>query len=323
MAAVEPVCRWATPEDLPRLESFWRAQFGDDSVQAQPGRSAWLFAGQPRSLQVALAEAEGELVAACGHLVMTLDLPEVGPQDAAFGVDFMIAPTYRRRGLGSRILDLRLERFPLVLSAGQSPAMAALYRDRGAVDLGQLQMARSRHRPGLRGSPRAILRDLVISLAGRRRRGMQCRRESLGAPRAWEVAASFPGADPDWLAWRFAGPVYADHDCWRLEVDGSAGLLVSRRDSGGEVLLHVASAAPRAQRLAAAAATSPAPTLSASFAGDRLGRDFVTAGFLVRPWGAHLIGMTRRADLARVLVPGNVDLFASAADIDLLRRPVR
>ena len=321
MSAGDPTCRWATPEDLPRLEAFWRAQFGADSIQALPGRCAWLFAGQPRGLQVALAEVEGELVAACGHLVMTLRLPDVGPRDAAFGIDFMISPAYRRRGLGSRILDLRLERFPLVLSTGQSPAMAALYRERGAVDLGQFRLARSRHRPSLSGPPRAILRDLAISLAGRRRRGAQCRRERLAARPASGLAADLPGADPDWLGWRFAGPVYADHDFWRLEADGAAGLLISRHDAGGEVLLHLEPAAPRAALLAAAAATSPAPALNALVAGDRLARDFAAAGFLLRPWGAHLIGMTQHADLARILLPGSIDLFASAADADLLRRP--
>ena len=321
MISGTPTCRWATPEDLPHLEVFWRTQFGHDSIQALPGRCLWLFADQPRGLQVALAEVDGEVVAACGHLVMTLNLPDVGPREAAFGIDFMISPAYRRRGLGSRILDLRLERFPLVLSTGQSPAMAALYRGRGAVDLGQLRLARSRHRPSLSGSPRAILRDLATSLAGRRRRGGRCRRERLGAQPIWDLAADFPGADPDWLAWRFAGPVYADHEFWRLEANGGTGLLVSRRDASGEFLLHLEPAAPRAELLAAAAATSPAPALSALVAGDRLVRDFAAAGFLIRPRDAHLIGMTQRAELVRVLLPGNVDLFASAADVDLLRRP--
>jgi GNAT superfamily N-acetyltransferase len=301
---------------LPRLEAFWRTQFGGGSIQALPGRCAWLFANQPRGLQVALAEADGEVVAACGHLVMALDLPEVGPRDAAFGIDFMISPAYRRRGLGSRILDLRLDRFPLVLSTGQSPAMAALYRERGAVNLGQFRLARSRHRPSLSGPPRAILRDLVTSLVGLRRRRIRCRRERLGAQPAWDLAVA-----PDWLAWRFAGPVYSDHDFWRLEANTAAGLLVSRREAGAEVLLHLESTAPRAKLLAAAAATSPAPALNALIVGDRLARDFAAAGFLVRPWDAHLIGMTQHTDLARVLLAGNVDLFASAADADLLRRP--
>ncbi len=317
MSVDHPICRWATTADLPRIEAFWRAQYGDGSIQALPGRCTWLFAGQPHGLLVALAEAEGEVVAACGHLVMTVDLPGVGPQDAAFGVDFMIAPAYRRRGLGSRILDLRLERFPLVLSTGQSPAMSALYRERGAVDLGQFKLARSRHRPSLSGSPRAILRDLATSLASRRRWRLRCNRERLDAPPSHELAG-----EPDWLAWRFAGPIYDDHVFWRLEANGVAGLLVSRREPAAEILLHVESTAPRSQLLAAAAATSPAPALTALFAGDRLARDFASAGFLVRAWGAHLVGMTRRTDLGRLLLPGHVDLFAGAADADLLRRPV-
>jgi GNAT superfamily N-acetyltransferase len=316
VTADKPICRWATPEDLPRLEAFWRKQFGDSSIQALPGRCAWLFAGQPQGLQVALAEADGNIVSACGHLVTTIDLQDVGPQDAAFAVDFIISPDYRRRGLGSQILDLRLERFPLVLSTGQSPAMSALYRERGALDLGQFQVARSRHSPRLVGPPRAILRDLFIWRAGRRRRSVQCRRNCLDAQSAYALAAA-----PEWLAWRFSGPVYTDHDFWRLEANGNTGLLVSRRDQDTEVLLHVDSVAPRAQLLAAAAVSSPAPAVSALFAGNRLAKDFAAAGWMLRPWGAHLVGMTQRDDLSRVLLRGNVDLFASASDADLLRRP--
>ncbi len=320
-ATPEPTVRWADPADLPRLEAFWIRQFGPDSVQAVPGRVAWLFAAQPAGLWTAIAEAAGEIVAACGHLVQTVDLPGHGACEAAFGVDFMVAPEFRRRGLGGRLLDLRLERFPLSLSTGQSGGMAALYRERGAVDLGSFNLARFRRRPGFGDGPRGLVRDLAACLASLKRPRLAGRRLAIDAADDPRLASDLPPDLGAWLRWRCHGPVYRDHLASRLDAAHGQAILYTRREAGREVLVHTAGALPRRDALALAAGTCPAPTLEALTCGRALTRDLQAAGFLVRPYGARLVGMSADPAIVGVLGPGVVDLFASAADADLLRRP--
>ncbi|MEZ4387915.1 MAG: GNAT family N-acetyltransferase [Candidatus Krumholzibacteriia bacterium] len=321
-AAPEPAVRWAEMPDLPRLVAFWHRQFGPDSVQAVPGRAEWLFAAQPAGLWTAIAEVADEIVAACGHVVQTVDLPGYGSCEAAFGVDFIVAPEHRRRGLGGRLLDLRLERFPLSLSTGQSGPMAALYRERGAVDLGAFQLARYRRRPGRGGGPKDVVRDLATVLHGLRGRRVRGRRLGLDPDEAAALAARIPGADAARLRWRFAGPVYRDYRIAGLECPHGQALLCTRRQADREIVVDLIGDGPRREALAAAAATTDLAGLDVLCCGNDLGRDLHASGYLVRPYGAHLIGMSRDAKIANELRTGALDVFAASADADLIRRPI-
>ena len=238
-------------------------------------------------------------------------------QGAAFGVDFLVAPDWRRRGLGARLLDLRLERFALSLSTGQSAAMASLYARAEAVVLGGFQLARARRWPRLAGGPRALVRDALAwscrvrapRIAGERR------------PTEAEPSSALRGYDREWWRWRFDGPVYRDYHAWQLRYHDAISLLTTRPAAGGEVLVGLAGALPRCEALALAAQTARGGAIDALFCGPLLADDFRRAGYLVRPHDALLVGMSRDARVREALAPGAVDLLASASDIDLLRRP--
>jgi len=282
---------------------------------------SWLFADQPAGLCTALAEVDGRLVAACGHVVQTIDLPRHGPCEAAFGVDFMVAGEHRRQGLGARLLDLRLERFDLSLSTGQSSGMAALYRHQQAVDLGAFQLARTRRRPRLAGHPRALALEIVMGLQALRRPRIDGQRRPLNQAEARQLISSFPAADEQWFEWRFQGPVYGDYRGWELTTDRGRSLLVTRLEPDREIIVHLVGELPGAEALALAARTSTRSAQDALICGGSLADQLSGAGFLVRPYGARLIGASRLDSVQRDLASGVVDVFASAADADLLRRP--
>jgi len=321
MPANDLVVRWAEAVDLPRLEEFWHRQYGADSVQAVPGRASWLFADQPAGLCTAIVEARGRLVACCGHVVQSVQLGAQSTVEAAFGVDFMVHSDHRRQGLGARILDLRLDRFDLSLSTGQSGGMAALYRRERAVDLGPFQLARTLRRPVLSTSPRNLARDVVVGLAALGRPRIQGTRELLSPQEAAGLAGALLQADEPWLSWRFLDSPYRDYQAWALDYQGARALLFSRRQGDQEIIVHLHSDFGVSEALALAARTSPATAVDALVCGTGLNRRFRQAGYLVRPYGARLIAASRRESVIEQLSPGAVDLFASAADADLIRYP--
>ncbi len=204
---------WAGPGDLAELEAFHAEHFGADSVQALPGRVRWLYFDHPLGLHVAVCRDGGRLVASCGHLAQVV--PVAGaPVTAGFGIDFMVAPSHRRRGIGKRFLEMRLERFPLSLSTGQSAEMRALYAACGGVELGPLFLGLHRRRPPGRGGAKALALGWAVWAAGvgGRRVGAVPGLREVPCAEAAELAAC-GGDGGDWLRWRFGGPVYADHVC--------------------------------------------------------------------------------------------------------------
>lgn len=308
--------RWAGPDDVPAVVAFWRRQFGPGSVQAVPGRAEWLFAGQPGGPRIAMATtADGAVVAACGHVVQRVEVPGLGMREAAFGLDFMVDPAFRRQGLGARMLDLRLARFPLSLSTGQSAQMAALYRSRDALDLGSFRLALFRRTVDLTSGPRGVLREVVAVMRG-------CRGPRVDGHRGHPVDdLPLDDAERAWLAWRFDGPVYRDYRIEQLDGNRGPAVLVTRMQGRREVLVHLGSVPDRTAALAMAARSCATGRLDALFCGQRLAGEFAAAGFLVRPHDARLIGFTSDPDLQAALQRGSIDLFAGSADADLLRTP--
>lgn len=316
MTRVDVDVRWAEPDDVPDVVAFWHRQFGPGSVQAVPGRAEWLFAGQPGGPHIAMAAtADGAVVAACGHVVQRVEVPELGQREAVFGLDFMVDPSFRRQGLGARMLDLRLARFPLSLSTGQSTEMAALYRSRGALDLGGFWLARHRRALDLTEGPRGAVRGLVAMMHGRRGPRVDGQRD--------RPATELPpdASDRAWLIWRFDGPVYRDYRIERLVGNHGTSVLVTRRQERREMLVHWEGPVDRTAALALAARTGTTGRMDALFCGRQLAAEFAAAGYLVRPHEARLIGFTTDPELQAVLANGSIDLFAGSADADLLRKP--
>ena len=260
------VCAWAGPADLAAAEAFVARWFGPGSVQAAAGRFAWLCAAPGDGPQVALAREDETLIAVCCHLPVRLAGAGGGDVAAAYGLDFLVAPDRRGKGLGERVLALRLERFAASVSTGQSPAMSALYRKAGAAVAARFFSALAVRRLRPAGGPKALARDAVAWALGWRRLGARGAAARAGgaaagsaAPAAAgaalaarreidaEAAAALLGALPDRLTpgeagprtdaarlrWRYAGPVYHDYRFWALAGRGGAsGLLVSRFAGG-------------------------------------------------------------------------------------------
>lgn len=249
------VCAWAGPADLAAAEAFVARWFGPGSVQAAAGRFAWLCAAPGDGPQVALAREDETLIAVCCHLPVRLAGAGGGDVAAAYGLDFLVAPDRRGKGLGERVLALRLERFAASVSTGQSPAMSALYRKAGAAVAARFFSALAVRRLRPAGGPKALARDAVAWALGWRRLGARgaaaagagaapaARREIdagaaaalLGAlPERLAPGEAGPRTDAARLRWRYAGPVYGDYRFWALAGRGGArGLLVSRFAGGG------------------------------------------------------------------------------------------
>ncbi|MHB8078190.1 MAG: GNAT family N-acetyltransferase [Candidatus Krumholzibacteriia bacterium] len=322
---------WATAAELPAARAFMTRAYGADSLQAAPGRFDWLCGAHPRGPAVSLCRDGGRIVGACCHVPTRLAL---GGRDveAAFGFDLIVDAACRGRGIASALLALRLERYAASLSTGQSPAMAALYAKAGGRDLGPIVRALRVRRPGWSGPPRALARDGVAwGLGLARGRGDGSRRALTVAEAAarldgtaTRLTPAEAGTRPDAaaFAWRYGGPVYADHLCWEVTAGAARGLLVTRIENACEVIVDIFSSPPDLPALLrAAAATTPAPRLTAACHGARPAAAFAAAGWLVRPVAARFVVLAADAALRAELADRPWAVFAGESDLDLLRRP--
>ena len=315
---------WAKPEDATEIQAFLVVTFGPDSVQASPDRMRWLYFDNPLGLHISVCRSQGEIVACCGHLPRPVVI-EGEEVMAGFGVDFMVAKSWRRRGLGKQLLELRLQRFDLGLSIGQSPDMSALYRTMSAMDLGSLQLGIHRRNFALAGNPKSTARNLAAWWLGKK--GLRPRAgdgvESCSHENVMEIVSQSSEALGRWFQWRFNGPVYTDYPCRKVvRNDMTAGYIVGRREKGTNILVEMAGLShTRAQLLAVAGWLGPEPETRILFAGDNLARDCRRAGYLLRPHGTRLIAQSRDSGIMASLRPGYIDLMAGSADTDLLRHP--
>jgi GNAT superfamily N-acetyltransferase len=109
---------------------FLQKHFGYQSVQCREGRFEWQFEKYPLNAKIYLCFDKQELVGQTCFLPVSLRLGNERLA-AAFSLDTMVAPEYRRRGLGDEFFRTRLERYQVGLSPGQSEAAARLYEKMG------------------------------------------------------------------------------------------------------------------------------------------------------------------------------------------------
>jgi len=215
---------------------------------------------------------------------------------------------------------MRLERFYLGLSRGQSNEMGALYRSLGACDLGPMQLGIFRRRPSFGSHPKLVARNLAVWARGLS--GLRSRDGTSVRPR---VVSELDHPHPAWFSWRY-GPSSVYGDYFGLELDSGAcspGLAVCRSQAGYDLVVEIRSPEKfRAEFLAALGRTGGKVETRIMFTGRALGEDCRKAGFLIRPHGARVIGMTEDPELRESLETGMVELTAGAADGDLLRLPV-
>jgi len=310
---------WAEPADESEIQNFNQRNFGPQSIQADAARCHWLYFDNPLGLHISLCRADGELVAVCGHLPQRV---QIGPElvTAGFGIDFMVANEWRRQGIGRHFLEMRLDRFALSLSFGQSREMGALYQSFGGLNLGQIRMGIFRKRPSLSVNLKKTLRDGFAWTRGMR--GQKLPLETEMVPGRMTSAADFSSQE-DWFKWRYEGGVYWDYECQELRSGNRPrGFAVCREENGLNTIVDLqVPLADRALLLAACARKTPNTESRFLFAGDRLMADCHQAGFLVRPHDAFLIAMTSHSHLRTLLKPGALDFTSGVGDADLLRHP--
>lgn len=324
---------WARRDEAAEMERFVRDHFGAESVQALPGRVGWLGLDHPAGETTLLCRADGRLAGMCCH---TAGQVRVGDHEttAATGIDMMVAPELRRRGVGSAILERRLERYGLSLSTGQSDAMMQVYGQRDDCRfLSRWQYAVLVRRLELRGNLKATLRDASARIPYLLRADVPGSRTELDLDEAAQLLPRIEDrlhpdeagmrVDDEEFRWRFGGPVYADYRFYRLRTeDGADGLLVSRQEGPDEIVTDFhGPAAQRGRLLRLAGQTTRGRKLEVPFLGERLARDLTQVGFLVRPLGGRLVATTRDAELLARLERSDWVGFVATSDADLVRDP--
>ncbi len=127
--------RKMTPEDKPQVLEFLRNNFGSESVQCRPNRFEWQFERYPGGAQIYLCFHDEKLVAQSCFLPQILQVRNE-QLTAAFSMDTMVAPEYRRKGIGEKFYQQKRENFQVGLSSGQTESAANLYKKMGWSILG-------------------------------------------------------------------------------------------------------------------------------------------------------------------------------------------
>lgn len=315
---------WAEPKDEGEVREFLEGTFGPDSIQADSRRLRWLYFDNPLGLHLAVCRSQGSMVAFCGHLPHLVSISGTGFV-AGFGIDFMVAEHWRRKGIGREFLEMRLQRFQLSLSIGQSPSMYSLYMSQGAKDLGSFHLGTHGRTLTKGRNLRSLLRNMATVWKGRRGIRLSdgyslepCGIEQISVP---EHRSGEPLGR--WMKWRFDGSTYSDYTCSELKHhDTSLGYLICRDDHGTTIIADLVPNSPsRAALLAGAGWLNPAPETRVLFYGHDLKQDCQKAGYLIRPHGARLLACSSDRDLLAALMPGSIELMAGASDADLMRRP--
>ena len=122
-------------EDKPMVMDFLRINFGHNSVQCRKDRFEWLFERNPWKTIIYLSFSKNELIGQICFLPVKLRFKNK-QLSAAFSIDTMISPEYRRKGIGRMLHQIRKEKYQVALSSGQSEANTRLYNKMGWLTLG-------------------------------------------------------------------------------------------------------------------------------------------------------------------------------------------
>jgi len=127
--------REMTNEDKNALICFLYDNFGKDSLQCKPNRFEWQVVNNPNNARAYLCFFSDELIGQTDYLPGLLRLGDE-QFTAAFSVDTMILHKYRRKGIGQKFHQTRLDNYQVALSSGQSHANRKLYGKMGWKKLG-------------------------------------------------------------------------------------------------------------------------------------------------------------------------------------------
>ncbi len=324
---------WEGKDNYKALESFVRRFFGDDSVQSQPGRVPWLCNAPLGGRCTAICREGANPVGVCFHLPVKVISGQYS-MPAAFGMDLLVDPDFRRRGIGSLFLQHRCQRFGVSLSSGQSSAMAQVYRSvEGAVLVARWHAGyffRNWEKPL---NVRHWIRVSIGKLLATAKPSIMGKRTVLSPDSALAMLAAIGGrfredemgveVSTDWFEWRYMGPVYRDYQFVALEEgDGRIGLAVVRMENGVEQLIDLyCPPEVRHRFFRLVGQTTPGNRLRVLCAGPTLKKDLERAGYLVRPTAGRIMAVTNDEDRLALLRLRSWVSFAGESDADLVRYP--
>ncbi len=124
----------ATIEDQERIGRFLRVAYGDRAQYKFPKRWFWEFVDNPyrsdKRLPIWLAEADGRIVGQTCEMVIPFKLGDrIYP--AAWGVDYIVLPEYRRRGIGRLLQQAQAEYHDIFMALTMSPISRRVLVDMG------------------------------------------------------------------------------------------------------------------------------------------------------------------------------------------------
>ncbi|HYH22860.1 MAG TPA: GNAT family N-acetyltransferase [Azospirillum sp.] len=127
------------PSDRPALEAFQQATFGPDARQLDPAHTHWLYEENPwreaEGPQLWVYEYEGAIVGQQGGIPFRLKAGGL-ELSASWGVELMVAPEWRLRGVGPALSEAHAAASDVTLGLGMSEAAYKAYRTAGWIDLG-------------------------------------------------------------------------------------------------------------------------------------------------------------------------------------------
>ena len=292
----------------------------------RPGWFEWQYVDNPDGCDVRVCYAGPRLVGASGFIPCTVIVDGVRRR-AAFSTATMVAPAFRRRGLGRAIHEARSAAYDVALSSGQSEANAQVYRSIGAVAAGAYRQCLAQTRaPRVRPRPRVareVLSWLRWRMSARSFAGLDVRIEDdpPDVPdhcyaRRFDERAIGPVWTPEHVVWRYARHPYLDYRfATVLRGRERLGFAVLRPNARGHALVDLY--APRAVQPAVLRAVARAAgPVSGQFTGASLDRVFRAAGWTTWRASHRLVGKSNDPELHRALTERSWCFFGGDSDAD-------
>ncbi|MGQ9367181.1 GNAT family N-acetyltransferase [Azospirillum sp. A39] len=217
------------PQDRPELEAFHRQFFGAGSLQADPAWFRWVYDEVPHpdaeGPQLWLCRRKDAIVGQQSGIPFRLKVGDAMAR-ASWGIDLMVAPEWRLRGVGPALTETHANTSAVTVSLGMTDPAYKSYIRSGWCDLGSMPTflrvldapaalrAAGRDRPALRlaaqlGRPALAAASLGFAAAARLRGarlvevdGFDERADALWAQAAPHHAV-IAQRDRAFLRWRF------------------------------------------------------------------------------------------------------------------------
>lgn len=143
---VEATVRQATIEDRERIGRFLHEAYRDRAQYKFPERWLWEYVTNPfrdaERLPIWLAEVNGQIVGQTCEMLVPLKLAEKTYR-AAWGVDYIVLPQFRRQGIGWKLQQVQSEHRDVFMALSMSPISRRVLASLGfeqataAIELGK------------------------------------------------------------------------------------------------------------------------------------------------------------------------------------------